>query len=83
MSHWTLFTTSVSVQVIKDTTEPTYDETFEYDLDPSKLGSTELEVSVVDRKGIFARSPLMGRAVVSLANPEVITGRAKCSTVLL
>ena len=62
------------MQVIKDTTEPTYDEFFDYDIDSGKLGNTELEVSVVDRKGIFARSPLMGRAVVSLANPEIITG---------
>ena len=30
----------------------------------------QLEVSVVDRKGIFARGSLMGRAVVSLSDVE-------------
>ena len=30
----------------------------------------QLEVSVVDRKGIFARGSLMGRAVVPLSDVE-------------
>ena len=35
-----------------------------------ELQQQQLEVSVVDRKGIFARGALMGRAVVSLADVE-------------
>lgn len=34
----------------------------------------QLEVSVVDNKGIFARSALMGRVVVSLADVETRGG---------
>ena len=57
--------------MVKDTCEPVYEESFTYDLEPSWLDSVSLEVSVVDRKGIFARSPLMGRAVVPLSQPGV------------
>ena len=32
------------------------------------------QVSVVDRKGIFARSPLMGRVIVDLDRPDFIQG---------
>ena len=39
-----------------------------------ELHQQQLEVSVVDRKGIFARGALMGRAVVSLADVETRGG---------
>ena len=65
------FFSLVEPQVVKDTCEPVYEESFSYDLEPSWLDSVSLEVSVVDRKGIFARSPLMGRAVVPLSQPGV------------
>lgn len=35
-----------------------------------ELHRQQLEVSVVDRKGIFARGALMGRVVVNLAEVE-------------
>ncbi len=60
--------------MIKDTCEPVYDEVFDYDLDPSKLSMHSLEASVVDRKGIFAKSPLMGRTVVKLDDPAIYSG---------
>merc|ERR1712226_203936 len=50
--------------VKKDTVNPTYDETFEYEMTAHELQQQQLEVSVVDRKGISARGALMGRAVV-------------------
>jgi len=56
--------------VKKDTVTPIYDETFEYDLASHEMHQQQLEVSVVDRKGIFARGSLMGRAVVPLSDVE-------------
>ena len=43
---------------------------FQYDLASHEMHQQQLEVSVVDRKGIFARGSLMGRAVVSLSDVE-------------
>ena len=63
-------------EVVKDTTEPSYEESFDYDISAGKLGSVSLEVSVVDRKGIFAKSPLMGRAIIELDDPELMSGLA-------
>lgn len=60
--------------VKKDTVNPTYDETFEYDFKSYEMQQQQLEVSVVDRKGIFARGSLMGRVVVSLADVETRGG---------
>jgi len=56
--------------VKKDTVNPIYDETFEYEMTSDELPRQQLEVSVVDRKGIFARGALMGRVVVNLAEVE-------------
>ena len=50
----------------KDTVTPVYDENFQYEIASSKLHSEELEVSVVDRKGIFSRRSTMGRVVVGM-----------------
>ncbi len=62
--------------MIKDSTEPVYEELFDYSIAPSKLSSQELEVTVIDRKGIFARSPLMGRAKIPLEDrPEIFVGQ--------
>ena len=52
----------------KDTVNPIYEETFEYDdLMVGDVRDMSLEVSVVDRKGMFSRRALMGRIVVPLA----------------
>ena len=60
--------------VIKDTVNPVFDEQFDYDLDLKDLGEAALEVSVVDKKGIFARRALMGRAIVELDRPDLVAG---------
>ena len=39
-----------------------------------ELQQQQLEVSVVDRKGIFARGALMGRVAVSLPDAETTGG---------
>jgi len=52
---------------VKDTVHPVYEETFCYnDVTVEDLNEQKLEVSVIDKKGIFARSPLMGRVVIDL-----------------
>jgi len=51
----------------KDTVTPVWNETFEYEIPAMKLASNQLEVSVVDRKGIFSRRSTMGRCVIDLA----------------
>merc|ERR1719210_3050739 len=55
----------------KDTVTPVFEETFDYDVEVLKMNS-ELEVSVVDRKGIFSRRATMGQVVIKL--DDVISG---------
>lgn len=66
--------TKRKTEVVKDSCNPTYEESFEYEIPLAKLGLSALEITVIDRKGIFARSPLMGRARVELNNPKLMTG---------
>jgi hypothetical protein len=58
-------------QIVKDTVNPVFDETFEYTVVPIDLPSRELEVSVINRKGRFARSPLMCSCVVILGHHDL------------
>jgi len=51
---------------IKDTVTPVFNETFEYEIPALKIPSHQLEVSVVDRKGVFSRGSTMGRCVIDL-----------------
>ena len=55
----------------KDTVTPQYEETFDYEIEASQLNFQELEVSVVDKKGIFSRCATMGRVVIPLS--EIIS----------
>jgi len=57
-------------EVMKDTVNPVYEETFKYEDDVLRGPGAQLEVSVIDKKGIFARSPLMGRAEIDI--PELV-----------
>lgn len=50
---------------------PVFDETFEYTVLPSELTARELEVSIVNRKGLFARSPLMGQTKIALGQYDL------------
>lgn len=58
-------------QIVKDTVNPVFDETFEYTVAPIDLPARELEVSVINRKGRFARSPLMCSCVVILGHHDL------------
>ncbi|XP_046456808.1 extended synaptotagmin-2-like isoform X2 [Daphnia pulex] len=58
-------------EIVKDTVNPVFDETFEYTVVPIDLPSRELEVSVINRKGRFARSPLMCSCVVILGHHDL------------
>jgi len=51
---------------IKDTVTPVFNETFEYEIPALKIPEHQLEVSVVDRKGVFSRGSTMGRCVIDL-----------------
>lgn len=57
----------------KDTVTPIYEEEFDYELSASKMSSQQLEVSVVDRKGIFSKRSTMGRCVIPLTNFKEIS----------
>ena len=57
----------------RDTVDPVYNEVFNYHMSPKNLGSRKLEVSVVDRKGLFSRA-LMGRVVIGLTEGQVVNG---------
>lgn len=58
----------------KDTVDPNYDEEFDYDISAKKLEAQQLEVTVVDKKGIFSRRATMGKAVVDLNNSSIYQG---------
>ena len=55
--------------VIKDDCNPVYDERFEYEISANELTQRTLEVSVINKKGVFhlQRSPLMGQVSVSIS----------------
>ena len=65
-----MFKTCVVIvfQVVKDSVNPVFDETVEYAVLLADLPTRELEVSVVNRKGLFARSPLMGIVKIPLGH---------------
>lgn len=58
-------------EIVKDSVNPVFDETFEYPLASIDLPSKELEVSVVNRKGRFARSPVMCSTTLSLGSLDL------------
>jgi Ca2+-dependent lipid-binding protein len=53
-------------EAIKDTVTPVFNETFEYEIPALKIPDHQLEVSVVDRKGVFSRGSTIGRCVIDL-----------------
>ena len=56
---------------MKDSVNPVFDETFEYTTTTLELPSRELEVSIINRKGLFARSPLMGQCLIPLGQYDL------------
>jgi len=63
-------------QVVKDSGNPRFDEEFDFDISFSKVRDCSLKVSVVDKKGVFAKSSLLGTVDISLDNPGLTQGIA-------
>ena len=61
----------VIMQVVKDSINPVFDETFEYTVAPVDLSSRELEVNIINRKGLFARSPMLGHCQIALGQYDL------------
>jgi len=57
--------------VVKDSINPVFDETFEYTVAPVDLSSRELEVNIINRKGLFARSPMLGHCQIALGQYDL------------
>merc|ERR1712203_24011 len=55
-------------EVVKDCVDPKYNEEFDFDIDFDKLPQHSLKFSVVDRKGVFSKSPVLGTTTISLDN---------------
>jgi Ca2+-dependent lipid-binding protein len=63
-------------EVVKDSVEPRYNEEFDFSIDYSALPKHSLKVCVVDRKGVFSKSPVLGTTTISLDNPGLKRGLA-------
>jgi len=63
-------------QVVKDSVEPKFDEEFDFSIDYDKVPRYSLKISVVDRKGMFSKSPVLGSTTISLDNPGLRSGLA-------
>jgi len=63
-------------EVVKDCVDPKYNEEFDFDIDFDKLPQHSLKFSVVDRKGVFSKSPVLGTTTISLDNPGLRGGIA-------
>merc|ERR550532_1673046 len=62
--------------VIKDCVDPKFNDEFDFDIDFDKLPQHSLKFSVVDRKGVFSKSPVLGTTTISLDNPGLRGGIA-------
>ena len=58
-------------EIVKDSVNPVFDETFEYSLAPLDLPARDLEISIVNRKGRFARSPIMCSVCIPLSQHDL------------
>jgi len=63
-------------EVVKDCVDPKYNDEFDFDIDFDKLPQHSLKFSVVDRKGVFSKSPVLGTTTISLDNPGLRGGIA-------
>lgn len=60
--------------VIKDSCNPVYEDTFEYIISSGELMQTELEITVSTQKGfLYGGSPIIGMVKIPLAEPEIST----------
>merc|ERR1712192_91173 len=63
-------------EVVKDCVDPKYNDEFDFDIDFDKLPQHSLKFSVVDRKGVFSKSPVLEKTTISLDNPGLRGGIA-------
>eukprot|EP00092_Neocalanus_flemingeri_P064404 GFUD01078159.1.p1 GENE.GFUD01078159.1~~GFUD01078159.1.p1 ORF type:complete len:1135 (-),score=294.37 GFUD01078159.1:524-3928(-) len=62
--------------VVKDSGSPKWDEEFDFSIDHDDVPKHQLKISVVDKKGIFAKSPVLGTLEIDLNNPGLKHGLA-------
>jgi len=53
-----------------------FNEEFDFSIDFDKLPLHSLKISVVDKKGVFSKSPTLGTCTISLDNPGLKAGLA-------
>jgi len=63
-------------EVVKDSGSPRFDEEFDFEIAFNKVQSSSLKISVVDKKGVFSKAPLLGTCTISLDNPGLSQGIA-------
>ncbi|KAG8201171.1 hypothetical protein JTE90_028830 [Oedothorax gibbosus] len=65
--------TKQKTQVIKNTCNPIFDESLEFDVNMSEVSNYSLEVTVISKSGsmMFARGNLLGKAVIDLSNQDL------------
>merc|ERR1711874_78853 len=62
--------------VVKDSVNPTFNEEFDFSIDFKDLPNHWLKLSVVDKKGVFSKSPVLGSVDIQLDDPGLQTGVA-------
>merc|ERR1719192_2273934 len=63
-------------EVFKDSVNPKFNEEFDFSVDMKDLKEMYLKISVVDKKGVFTKSPLLGAVEIRLDNPGIKNGLA-------
>merc|ERR1711970_433066 len=62
--------------VVKDNGSPMFNEEFDFDIDHEDVPKYYLKITVVDKKGVFAKSPVLGTVDINLDNPGLSHGLA-------
>merc|ERR1719320_1603456 len=62
--------------VVKDNGSPMFNEEFDFDIDHEDVPKHQLKITVVDKKGVFAKSPVLGTVDINLDNPGLSHGLA-------
>jgi len=62
--------------VVKDSGNPRFDEEFDFDVEFKNLQEHSLKFKVVDKKRLFAKSPVLGSVEISLDHPGLVEGVA-------
>jgi len=63
-------------EVVKDSGNPKYDEEFDFSIEYDDLPKYTLKLTVVDKKGLFSKSPMLGSLEIPLDNPGLRQGLA-------